>query len=100
MRPDHPSDPPRARLALSWCALTYTDVGAGSPTIVALAGLPGTARDWRWMGPELEPLARLIRLELPGFGGSSWPGDHPMRLGERAQIVIEALEALAPGRSR
>ncbi len=100
MKPSHPSDPPLRRVELSGSiSLTYTDEGQtprdGGLTFVGLAGLPGGTRDWRWLGAELEQGARFVRLNLPGFEGSSWPDDRPMTLEERAGFISEALDALA-----
>lgn len=69
--PPAPSDPPRRVLAPK--GITYTDHGptalaTGGPVIVALHGCPGSTFDWRWLGPGLEPHARLLRLDLPGHG--------------------------------
>jgi len=69
MRPDAPSDPPLKTLQLDGAPVAYTDVGEG-PVVLALHGCPGSVRDWRWMGPALEPHLRLIRLDLPGFGAT------------------------------
>jgi pimeloyl-ACP methyl ester carboxylesterase len=43
--------------------------GAGLP-VLGMHGIPGSARDFRYLGPHLAPRLRLLRLEMPGFGES------------------------------
>lgn len=79
-----PSDPP-----LQWIAgeLAYTDEGTGSPTVVAVPGLPGSSRDFRYLAPALSERFRVIRVDPPGYGASprtSWAG---MTTGQRADVV-------------
>lgn len=77
-----PLDPPRRTLQLSPAAggsavpLVYTcerSLGA-SFVVVALHGSPGSTYDWRYLSQPLSaacPQAALLRLEVPGFGGSA-----------------------------
>lgn len=96
MRPERPSDPERLLIDTRVGRLSYTDVGEG-PALVAIAGLPGSVRDWRWLGPELEGALRFVRVDLPGFGESTWPGDHPQTLRQRGEAVIAFIEAMGFG---
>lgn len=63
MTPEKPSDPPR--IVTSWGA--WTDEGSG-PVLLAIHGLPGNVRDFRWLGGALDGRLRLVRVDLPGFG--------------------------------
>ncbi len=70
---------------------SYTDEGEG-PVIVAVHGLPGSTRDFRWLGAALPATVRFIRLDLPGFGGtplSAGPG-----IDQRGAFVASALADL------
>ncbi|MCB9778698.1 MAG: alpha/beta fold hydrolase [Alphaproteobacteria bacterium] len=72
MTPDQPLDPEPHRLLLGGHALSLTEEGRGRPVLL-VHGLPGGVRDWRWLAPALldqDPGLRLIRLDMPGFGGS------------------------------
>ena len=89
-----PSDPPSRALALSRGTMTYTEEGSG-PALVAIHGLPGSARDFRWLGAALEGRVRLIRLELPGWGGSDTRLVRRHDADQWADVVVEALDALA-----
>ena len=67
--PIAPSDPPRQHLELDGLRLAFTDEGQG-PTVIAIHGLPGSVRDWRWLAGALGGRVRLLRLDMPGFGES------------------------------
>lgn len=67
--------------------LAYSDEGAGQTTIVAIPGLPGSGRDFRWLAPALADRFRVIRLDPPGYGSSPrshWAG---MTTADRAESV-------------
>lgn len=67
-----PSDPTPRHLG----TLAYTDEGAG-PVIVAVPGLPGSSRDFRWLAPALNDRFRVVRIDPPGYGASprtEWSG--------------------------
>ncbi len=42
-----------------------------SPTLIAVHGLPGSVRDFRWLAPCVTEQVRLVRLDMPGFGETS-----------------------------
>ncbi len=86
------SDPLRHQALGQGGPFSYTDEGTG-PCIVAVHGLPGSIRDFRYLGGALPRTVRLIRLDLPGFG------DTPARsaglsLEARGRFVVQALDAL------
>lgn len=72
--------------------MAYTDHGQG-PVVVTLHGLPGSVRDFRWLGAAL-PDVRLVRLDQPGFGGTptaTFPG---VALFERADFILQVVKSL------
>lgn len=69
MRPELASDPQVRRVDIDGLELAYTDEGAG-PCVLALHGLPGSVRDFRWLGAAIGARVRLVRIDLPGFGAS------------------------------
>jgi pimeloyl-ACP methyl ester carboxylesterase len=69
MRPDRPSDPPPRVWQHGEHRIAYVDEGEG-PALLAIHGLPGTHRDFRWLAPALAGRARLVRIDQPCFGGS------------------------------
>jgi len=94
MHPDTPSDPTPSGIAYKGHTLAYTDEGHGQQTVVAVPGLPGSIRDFRWLAPALTPTCRVIRVELPGFGGSGRSGFRGMSISERADAVRAVLQHL------
>ena len=85
-----PSDPP-VRFAGE---VAYTDEGTGDVTIVAIPGLPGSGRDYRWLAPALSGHHRVIRVDPPGYGASpraNWAG---MATADRAAAVCEVIDHL------
>lgn len=62
MKPESPSDP--NRIIQPWGA--WTDEGTG-PVVLAIHGLPGSVRDFRYLGGAVDGRFRLLRVDLPGF---------------------------------
>ena len=102
MRPEQPSDPTRHHVRrANQMKLAYTEEGEGegATTLVAIPGLPGTSRDFRWIAPALvdgvkgnRKGGRLLRLDLPGYGESERRGYRAMTIEERADAVLEFLD--------
>ncbi len=88
-----PSDPPRRTVSLATGPASYTDEGRG-PAVVALHGLPGSARDFRWLAPRIAPDARVIRVEMPGFGATPVETAPDLSPTGRARFVLALLDAL------
>ena len=87
------SDPPVLRLQVQDQEIHYTDQGPSSgPTVVAIHGYPGTPKDFRYLGPHLEPQLRLIRLALSGQGHS--PPDGGTNLAARVAFVRRFFDGL------
>lgn len=97
MTPEHPSDPPRQSAWLPSGPFSYTDEGEG-PVLVAVHGLPGSVRDYRWLASALAGRVRLVRLEHPAFGGTPRATRPGYTLHERVRFVLEAVDALGIGR--
>jgi pimeloyl-ACP methyl ester carboxylesterase len=87
------TDPPVLQLTVQGQEIHYTDQGPSSgPTVVAIHGYPGSPKDFRYMGPHLEPKLRLIRLALAGQGHS--PPDGGTALVDRVAFVRRFLDGL------
>jgi pimeloyl-ACP methyl ester carboxylesterase len=68
-----PADPELRSVPWRSGTLTFTSEGdPTAPAVIAVHGLPGSVRDFRYLGPLLAPHVYFVRLELPGFGGSTW----------------------------
>lgn len=90
--PDVPSDPSTRVAWLRTGSFTYTDEGEGR-VLVALHGLPGGVRDYRWLAPALDGV-RFVRIEQPGFGGTPLSTAPDPSLAGRTRFVIDALDGL------
>lgn len=93
MRPEVPSDPGGVELALSAGPARITDEGEG-PTFLLVHGMPGSSRDFRWLGAALAPSARVVRVDLPGSGRTPvgrWGRD----VDARGAFVAEVADALS-----
>jgi pimeloyl-ACP methyl ester carboxylesterase len=93
VQPKQPSDPPTRRAYLHGRAITWVETGpSDGPCIVMVHGLPGSHRDFRWLAPPLEAWGfRVIRLDMPGFGGSD---TGPAQLSALAHHVLGRLDHL------
>ncbi len=86
-----PSDPPVHFVSRE---VAYTDEGDGDITVVAVPGLPGSSRDYRWLAPALASRCRVIRIDPPGYGASPRAGWSAMTTAERAAVVRTVIEEL------
>ncbi len=91
--PQSPRDPPKQTLELSTGPFSYTDEGSG-PVLVAVHGLPGSARDYRWLGAALPGTVRFVRLDMPGFGGTPRETAPQPDVDGRGHFIAAALDAL------
>ena len=74
--------------------LAYIDQGTGPVTVVAVPGLPGSTREFRWLVAELIPRSRVIRVDPPGFGCSARPRLIGMTIAQRTEPVETLITAL------
>ena len=89
------SDPPLQAFTLAGARLTFTDEGPpGAPALLALHGIPGSVRDFRYLGAAVAPRLRLVRLDLPGFGGSAPQPAGVRTLAGRARVVAALADHL------
>ena len=89
-----PSEPGLKTLHVQGHRVALMDEGHG-PVFLAVHGLPGDRRDTRHLAERLvQRGCRVIRLELPGFGASSFGPDRPMSLRERGLIVAQCADLL------
>jgi pimeloyl-ACP methyl ester carboxylesterase len=66
-----PTDPPNRLLDTAVGAVSVAEEGRlEAPAILCSHGIPGSVRDFRYLGPLLAEHWHVVRLDLPGFGGS------------------------------
>lgn len=95
VHPSTPSDPQPRRAQLASGPFSYTEEGErNGSVIVALHGLPGSSRDFRWLGAALPPTIRFVRIDRPGFGGTPPATESSCTLESSTAFVLDALDAL------
>lgn len=71
--------------------------GATGPVVLMIHGASANAREFEWsLAPRLSDTHRILMPDRPGHGHSSRP-EHAETLGKQAELMVGALEALAPG---
>lgn len=89
------SDPELKSARVFGQTLTFTDEGPrDAPALVAVHGIPGSVRDFRYLGAQLEGRVRFVRVDLPGFGGSAPEPSAVRTLPGRARVVLELADQL------
>ncbi|MEZ5184243.1 MAG: alpha/beta hydrolase [Candidatus Nanopelagicales bacterium] len=96
MRPDRPSDPAQRFIDYGDAPLAYTDEGGG-PALIAIPGLPGSVRDFRWLAPVLSTSMRVLRFDPPGYGSTGRTGFSGLTVAQRAEPVMALIEQLDLG---
>lgn len=90
------SDPELRFETIRGSRLAFTDEGPNdAPALIAVHGVPGSVRDFRYLAPQLTPFARFVRVDLPGSGGSEPRRDALRNLTERARTILELADRLS-----
>ena len=67
-------------VTLNYSVDDFTDGWTKPPTVLLLHGLAESGEAFRAFVPALARQARVVRLDLRGYGGSTpMPADHPWR---------------------
>lgn len=89
------SDPPPSLVALPEGTLAFVDEGPREgPVLLAIHGIPGSVRDFRYLAPQLTDRVRFVRVDLPGFGGSRSFPEAIHSLSGRAKVLLALAEHL------
>jgi pimeloyl-ACP methyl ester carboxylesterase len=74
----------------------YVDFGGpdDGPTVVLVHGLGGSHLNWDLLAPLLRPHARVLALDLPGFGLSE-PGERRTRVQDNVRVLDRFLTEVA-----
>ena len=74
----------------------YVDFGGpdGAPTVVLVHGLGGSHLNWDLFAPLLRPHARVLALDLPGFGRSE-PGGRRTTVQDNVKVLDRFLAEVA-----
>jgi len=75
--------------------LAFVDEGPrAAPALFMVHGVPGSVRDFRYLAPQLTDRVRVIRVDLPGFGGSALRRDAVETIAGRARAVLALADHL------
>ena len=89
------SDPPLREVEVRGACLTYTDEGDPSaPAFIAIHGIPGSVKDFRYLAPPMTPFARVVRIDLPGSGGSAPRLDALRNMEVRGETILALADHL------
>lgn len=91
--PETPSDAKPRSIAISDQRIGVYDEGDG-PVLLAIHGLPGSGRDFRWLAPVLTPHLRFVRVDMPGFGSSPLGRQAVTSVEGRTRLVIAVADSL------
>jgi pimeloyl-ACP methyl ester carboxylesterase len=93
-----PADPPTRLHDTAVGPVSIAEEGCPeAPAILCGHGIPGSVRDFRYLGPALAEHWHVVRLDLPGFGGSPGvPGTTVADWATALGAVANALELERP----
>ena len=79
-----------------WVEYGGADGGVERPTLVLVHGLGGSHLNWDLLAPHLTPHARVVALDLPGFGRSE-PGDRRTTVHANVEVLDRFLAEVVVG---
>jgi len=95
LTPETPVDPPRRFHSFRGGKLAYTaTLRDAAPTLLAVHGLPGSVRDFRWLESAVGEEVSFVRVELPGYGQSTRTTFRGETIEHRAAAVVELARSL------
>jgi len=93
------SDPEPRVFRMPHGELAYMDEGPReAPALFMVPGVPGSVRDFRYLAPQLSDAVRVVRVDLPGFGGSAPVDDAVETFPGRARVVLALADHLGVSR--
>jgi glycerol-3-phosphate dehydrogenase len=86
----------RSHTVLAGGPVSYEDFGGSGPSLVLVHGLGGAAINWLAVGPPLAQHARVVALDLVGFGHTP-PAGRSARLADNRQCLDRFIDAVVGG---
>ncbi|HYH65819.1 MAG TPA: alpha/beta hydrolase [Urbifossiella sp.] len=80
------------------CAV-YDSAPGGGEAVVFVHGNPGPMDDWEDLIPAVAPLARVVAMDLPGYGRADHPRTFDYTIDGYARYLGKLLDRLAVGRA-
>ena len=75
------------------------DTGGTGPVVVLVHGIPTNHVLWWDVAPRLAPHARVLAVDLLGYGRSDRPDGHPVDIAAHADRLVALLDALGVARA-
>ena len=73
--------------------------GQQSEAVVFVHGNPGSSRDWSYLAEQVSRFARVVTLDMPGFGQADKPADFEYTVAGYAGYLGRILDALGVQRA-
>ncbi|MGY2067895.1 alpha/beta fold hydrolase [Blastococcus sp. SYSU DS0619] len=74
--------------------LNVWEAGDAGPTVLLVHGIPTNHRLWHDVVPEVSASARVLAVDMLGYGDSDPSGDHPVDLAAQAALLLRLLDEL------
>lgn len=93
MRSERPLEPEPTILDGTVGKIAYVQAGTQGPCLILVHGCPGSRWDFRWWLNELSQWARVIAVDMPGYGDAR-PTQFPATTAGRSAYLSEVLDIL------
>ncbi|MCF6744766.1 alpha/beta fold hydrolase [Blastococcus sp. KM273128] len=74
--------------------LNVWEAGGTGPVVLLVHGIPTNHLLWHDVVPAVAGSARVLAVDMLGYGDSDAPGDHPVDLAVQAALMLRVLDAL------
>lgn len=73
-------------------SVRYHEVGQGDAPLLLLHGFNNQLATWNAVLPYVRDCGRVVRIDIPGYGGSNWPAES-YSVASQAARIIEFMDA-------
>ena len=87
------------RIQLGESGLNVWEAGSSGPTVLLLHGIPTNHLLWHDVVPEVAGSARVLAVDMLGYGDSDPSGDHRVDLAAQAALLLQLLDAVGVERA-
>ncbi|MGY2004776.1 alpha/beta fold hydrolase [Blastococcus sp. SYSU DS1024] len=81
------------------CRLDVWEAGGSGPAVLLVHGIPTNSRLWWDVVPEVSTSARVLAVDMLGYGDSDPSGDRPVDLAAQAALLLRLLDTLGVDRA-
>lgn len=87
------------RIEVGGCRLNVWEAGNSGPTVLLVHGIPTNHLLWHDVVPVVCGSARVLAVDLLGYGDSDPSGDRPVDLAAQAALLLQLLDVLGVDRA-